>query len=233
MSATLMQSAGTTDELAVLGPALHHGRNVLMSMRGYAELLARSQVPPEKQEEWAGRIVHHLDRLDDFYTRLEWFRTDGQRVPESVSLALVLSTACREAQSRLGRRGIAARVKLELRADPLIRAHAAQVGTAIAAFVENALEADPRRKATVCLDRDEANHWQICVEDEGPGIAPEVLRDYGKPFFSRKPESMGLGVYTARVLLERNELAFTVTCGREGGTRVRIQERQRPSGGDR
>ena len=36
-----------------------------MSMRGYAELLARQQAPAEKSGEWAERIVHHLDRLDE------------------------------------------------------------------------------------------------------------------------------------------------------------------------
>lgn len=233
MNSTLMQSAPATDELAVLGPALHHGRNVAMSMRGYAELLATAQAPPEKREEWAGRIVHHLDRLDEFYTRLEWLRTDGERPRESVSLALVLSTACREVQNRLARRGLEAKIKLELLADPLIRARAPQIGAAFGAFVENAVEADPQARATVRLERDEEQHWQILVEDRGPGLEAEVLRNYGKPFFTQKPEAMGLGVFTARTLLERNDLSFTVTCGRLDGTRVHIQERQRPSGGDR
>ena len=225
--------ATPSSEHLVLGPALHHGRNVIMSMRGYAELLARRDAPADQQEEWAGRIVHHLDRLGEMFARLEWFRADQPDAPESVSLALVVSTACREVTVRLRRRGIEATVELELHADPLVQGRAAQLQVAVEAFVENAVEADPRRRARVTLDRDDGGSWKLVVEDRGPGLDPELRRRYGDPFFTRKDDRMGLGVYAGRLLLERNDLSFTVTCGREGGTRVHIQKRHRPSGGDR
>lgn len=233
MNATLSQPLVASDDLAVLGPALHHGRNVVMSMRGYAELLARQQAPAEKSGEWAERIVHHLDRLDEFYSRLEPLRSDGRRPPETVSLALTLTSACRQAERTLRERGFDPRIRLELGADPIVRAQARPLATAIAAFVENAIEADPAGEARVGLRRDADDRWSIQIEDDGPGLDDQSRDGYGRPFFTTKSDRLGLGVYTSRILLERDHLSFTVTRGREGGLRVSIQERPWPSGGDR
>jgi two-component system sensor histidine kinase RegB len=46
---------------------------------------------------------------------------------------------------------------------------------------------------------------QFVVADRGPGIAPEILRRIGEPFFTTKPpgQGMGLGVFLARTVVER------------------------------
>src|SRR4051794_24853282 len=64
----------------------------------------------------------------------------------------------------------------------------------------------------------EVNAWwnadavEIVISDDGPGIAPDVLKRIGEPYLSRKrtPEDaqgersgLGLGVFIARTLLER------------------------------
>jgi two-component system sensor histidine kinase RegB len=64
---------------------------------------------------------------------------------------------------------------------------------------------------------------EIMICDDGPGIAPEMLRRIGEPYLSRRPSSdesqgqqgqhggLGLGVFIARTLLERTgaRLSFT------------------------
>ncbi len=63
----------------------------------------------------------------------------------------------------------------------------------------------------------EVNAWwnadriEIVISDDGPGIAPDLLKQIGEPYLSRrKPEDtqgdrsgLGLGVFIARTLLER------------------------------
>ena len=64
----------------------------------------------------------------------------------------------------------------------------------------------------------EVNAWwnadtvQIAISDDGPGIAPEVMRRIGEPYLSRRRRAsdgqgraggLGLGVFIARTLLER------------------------------
>ncbi len=62
----------------------------------------------------------------------------------------------------------------------------------------------------------EVNAWwnqdavEIVVSDDGPGIAPDILRRIGEPYLSRRRSAdeaqragLGLGVFIARTLLER------------------------------
>jgi two-component system, sensor histidine kinase RegB len=64
----------------------------------------------------------------------------------------------------------------------------------------------------------EVNAWwntetvEIVISDDGPGIAPDMLKRIGEPYLSRRPSAdeaqnehtgLGLGVFIARTLLER------------------------------
>jgi two-component system sensor histidine kinase RegB len=50
-----------------------------------------------------------------------------------------------------------------------------------------------------------ASGLRVLVQDEGMGMAPEVLARAGEPFFSTKPpgEGLGLGLFIARTLTEQ------------------------------
>lgn len=65
-------------------------------------------------------------------------------------------------------------------------------------------------------DAVEVNAWwnsetvEIVISDDGPGIAPDMLKRIGEPYVSRRPSAddgdrrgLGLGVFIARTLLER------------------------------
>ncbi len=49
------------------------------------------------------------------------------------------------------------------------------------------------------------NGYLLSVQDNGPGIKPEYRSKLFKPFFTTKPKGTGLGLYQAKVLLERME----------------------------
>ncbi len=59
---------------------------------------------------------------------------------------------------------------------------------------------------------------EIMISDDGPGIAPEMLRRIGEPYVSRRPGGedlkgqhggLGLGIFIARTLLERTGARIT------------------------
>ena len=65
-------------------------------------------------------------------------------------------------------------------------------------------------------DTVEVNAWwnsenvEIVISDDGPGIAPDMLKRIGEPYVSRRPAAddgtrrgLGLGIFIARTLLER------------------------------
>ena len=55
----------------------------------------------------------------------------------------------------------------------------------------------------------DSRHVEIVIADDGPGIAPDILRKIGEPYLSRRPPDggsggLGLGIFIARTLLERS-----------------------------
>jgi two-component system sensor histidine kinase RegB len=85
----------------------------------------------------------------------------------------------------------------------------------------------------------EVNAWwnnekvEIVISDDGPGIAPDMLKRIGEPYLSRRPgadeaqserSGLGLGVFIARTLLERTgaKVSFTNRIFPEHGAVVQI-----------
>jgi two-component system sensor histidine kinase RegB len=83
----------------------------------------------------------------------------------------------------------------------------------------------------------EVNAWwnneivEIVISDDGPGIAPDILKRIGEPYLSRRPSGdegersgLGLGVFIARTLLERTgaKVSFTNRTFPDHGAVVHI-----------
>ena len=221
------------EESGLLSRALHRSRNLVMSMRGYAELIEKGEAGPRKQEEWARRIVSQLDRLDHLYSRMEELRPVDGAVGQ-VSLALAVRAARGRLFDRLDRSAAQVPVRMEIEADPLVRADGEALTQALVALLENACEVtDPPDEVVVRLARVDSTEWSLRIVDAGPGLDARWVHRIGEPFFSRKPGHMGLGVFTSRTLLARHGLELILVDRPEGGTVAIIRQRQQPSGGDR
>jgi two-component system sensor kinase FixL len=64
---------------------------------------------------------------------------------------------------------------------------------------------------------------QITFSDTGPGIPPEHLDKIFTPFFTTKSRGSGLGLPTAKRLIEAHRGVIGITCPPAGGTTVTIQ----------
>ena len=95
---------------------------------------------------------------------------------------------------------------------------------ALRALVSNALEATPRPGPVQVLAKVEEGAWHLEVEDQGSGMAPEVLARVGEPFFSTKPtgSGMGLGLFLARTFAEQLGGELSVASQPGQGTRVQL-----------
>ncbi len=104
-----------------------------------------------------------------------------------------------------------------------------EVVRALVLLLENAAEAEPRAGATVEV-RFSTDFGRAVIEvvDEGPGMGTLARRRMFRPFWTTKPGHRGLGLYVARLLIERNEGGVTVTtvstasAGAGGGVIARV-----------
>jgi signal transduction histidine kinase len=64
---------------------------------------------------------------------------------------------------------------------------------------------------------------EIDIRDEGPGIPEEVRARMFDPFFTTKSRGTGLGLPTARRIVEMHGGTIDVECPPDGGTLVRLR----------
>jgi len=75
------------------------------------------------------------------------------------------------------------------------------------------------RVALVVSERDA----EIRVQDDGPGIAPEMLHRVGEPFFTTRPQGTGLGLFLARRAAESAGGTLRVESRPGEGTTVTLR----------
>jgi signal transduction histidine kinase len=61
------------------------------------------------------------------------------------------------------------------------------------------------------------------VSDTGPGIAAEELENVFKPFFSTKPQGMGMGLAIARTIIEAHRGTISAENQVAGGALFTIK----------
>jgi signal transduction histidine kinase len=64
---------------------------------------------------------------------------------------------------------------------------------------------------------------QIAVADDGPGIPTDVLDKIFVPFFTTKSRGSGLGLPTAKRLVEAHRGSINIACPPAGGTVVTVE----------
>lgn len=96
-------------------------------------------------------------------------------------------------------------------AEPIITRNAGLI-YALTNLVENAV--DYANSKVVITTRWTSDNINIVITDDGPGIAPQIIRHLGEPYITSRPrlpdpestgqsEGMGLGLFIAKTLLER------------------------------
>jgi signal transduction histidine kinase len=64
---------------------------------------------------------------------------------------------------------------------------------------------------------------RIAFADNGPGIPAEIRDKIFTPFFTTKSRGSGLGLPTAKRLIEAQNGDISIECPAEGGTTVTIR----------
>lgn len=87
-------------------------------------------------------------------------------------------------------------------------------------LVKNALEASPGQAAVNLTWSIHGHRLHMAVADQGHGMDPEVRSRATEPFFTRKENGLGLGLFLAQTLAERYGGGLDIVSGPATGTTV-------------
>ncbi|MCP3963148.1 MAG: HAMP domain-containing histidine kinase [bacterium] len=119
-----------------------------------------------------------------------------------------------------------ARLDLELAEDlPRLCAVEPELRAVLQALVVNAVEASPEGgRVTIRAEAAGDHRLAIEIDDEGPGLAPEVRERLFTPHLSTKANGSGMGLFLAhRITTNRYGGALDLLDREEGGTRVVLE----------
>jgi len=81
---------------------------------------------------------------------------------------------------------------------------------------------DGNRMLKITANRQEPSGVLITVDDSGPGISPENIERIFEPFYTTKPEGMGMGLTICRSIVEAHRGCLVATPSRLGGLAMQI-----------
>lgn len=99
------------------------------------------------------------------------------------------------------------------------------VAQALIALTRNALDASQPDAAVRVTAQPAEGRFSFVISDHGTGIAPDILRRIGEPFFTTKEpgKGMGLGTFLVRTLAEQLDGQLTFESMPHGGTRATFE----------
>ncbi len=162
----------------------------------------------------AGQIIRRLREFVSHGENEKRVESVSKMVEEASALALV---GARE-------RGIRVRFNFANSSDFAL-ADKIQVQQVLVNLIRNAIEAMeevPRRELTVSTLPSNGGMVRVSVADTGSGISPDIAEQLFQPFFTTKPQGMGVGLSISRTIIEEHGGKIWIEPNPEGGTIFRI-----------
>jgi signal transduction histidine kinase len=201
----------------------HEINNPLANIAARAQALLVDEKDPERRRKLA-TIVDQAFRARDMIGGLMVFA----RPPAPRAAAIDVHDVVRPVVEAVRGFAVARGVRLEYNPPPVpvvVLVDAAQVGEALRAVVQNALEAvDEGGRVVIDVADAAAAGVRVAVVDDGPGMDATAVRAAFDPFFSGRDagRGIGLGLPKALRLVELNRGRLAVESRPSAGTRVWI-----------
>jgi PAS domain S-box-containing protein len=208
----------TVGEMAAV--VAHEVRNPIAGIRGALQVIA-SRLPATAGDlSILKEVMSRLDGLNDIVDDLLVFARQRDLRPGRVQLRPLLASVAgwlRQDESM-------AAIEVDIRGDDVsIDADAEQLRIVFSNLLLNAAQAMERRgRVMIQLHADAGSRCEVVIEDEGPGIPAEVRGRIFDPFFTTKTRGTGLGLPTAKRIIELHGGAIEVESLAAGGTAVRV-----------
>jgi PAS domain S-box-containing protein len=157
----------------------------------------------------AGRVVRDLRA----------FVTRGEAQAAPLDLRVAVSGAIELVGAYARQRGV--EIQFDEEAIPPVKANAVQVEHIMVNLLRNGIEAIAgagmqQGRITIGLHR-EGDMASITVRDTGPGITQDELQHIFAPFYTSKPDGLGMGLRISRSLAEANGGRLWADANAHGG----------------
>jgi signal transduction histidine kinase len=198
----------------------HEVKNPLAAVRGAIQVIG-GRLPPENRDAAViHQVIARLDALDELMRDMLLFA----RPPKAQFMAVDIAALARETSELVSQDAGLHEVRFEVHGTaPAVNADPNLMKSVLLNLLLNAAHASQRAATVRTTITDMDRFCCITVADAGPGIPPEIRERIFVPFFTTKARGTGLGLPTAKRLVEAHSGHIRVECPPGGGTVVTIE----------
>jgi len=194
-----------------LASALAHELNQPLSaitayVRACQIMLAQPAVRNDILAQTMDKVVGEVNRAGTVVRRLREFFRSGSAQVERVAVVTLIDNALATTRERALHNDIAlvGQVAPDV---PDVAADRVQVGAVLHNLVNNAIDAlketaKPARVVRIAAALDSNGLVRLTVQDNGPGVNPDMEPTLFQPFATSKPDGTGLGLAISRSIVE-------------------------------
>jgi len=193
----------------------HEVRNPMTTIRGFLQMLVNKK---ECQQYWEyyKLMIEELDRANCIITEFLSLAKDRVICQRSKNLNVIINSLVPliKADAIVANKYI----KTELSDIPELFVDDKEIRQLILNLVRNSLDAMLPGRYLIIKTYIEDERIVLAIEDQGTGIAPEVLSNIGKPFFTTKEQGTGLGLAICYSIAAHHNATINVETSEEGTT---------------
>jgi two-component system NtrC family sensor kinase len=209
----LQETTYTTEKLLAMGQlaagVAHELNTPLGNIIGYAQLINEAIPDGERIHRYANIVTHEARRCSHIIQELlNYARGEGCQL-ETCNLNLVIENIIETIINCQGQRlGVAISQELT-QESPIVFANAGQIEIVLVNLIMNAIQAARGRKKAgrvrVSARSGTNGYATVIIEDNGPGVPPELRHRIFDPFFTTKEvgQGTGLGLAISQALVSR------------------------------
>ncbi|MGO8701216.1 MAG: ATP-binding protein [Limisphaerales bacterium] len=202
----------------------HEVNQPLVVMLTYADAASQwlAALPPNLNEARVAvhRIAREAGRASEVIRRIRALFRKGDPAKTPVNINELVAETLMLVNAELNRQEVSLQTQLAPRL-PLVPADRVQVQQVLLNLLMNAIDslsAEVQRARVLRIrTRSKRGVVQVAVQDTGSGIAPQAFKHLFKPFYTTKPDGLGMGLALSRSIVEAHGGKIWITPNDEGG----------------
>jgi two-component system CheB/CheR fusion protein len=198
----------------------HEVKNPIAGIRGALQVIQSRMTPEQRDRTILNDIISRLDALNAIVQDLLVFARPRQLKMEPVDLAAMITGTAGLLHRDPAMKGIDLRMHGSARA---VSADREQLTIAFQNIILNAAQAmNGEGPIDVALADADGGGVVVAVADHGPGMPEDVRQKAFEPFFTTKHRGTGLGLPTAKRIVDAHGGTLGIEVPADGGTVIRI-----------
>jgi PAS domain S-box-containing protein len=198
----------------------HEVKNPLAAIKGALQVIGGRMPDGARDRAIVGEVVARVDSLNEIVQDLLVFARPREPQLGAVPLAELVENTV----ALLRKDPAQAALRVELSGEnPVVQADVEQLKTVFLNLVLNAAQANGHAGTIRIAVHADDLAATVAIADDGPGIPADLREKIFEPFFTTKHRGTGLGLPTARRVVERHRGTIDVECPPSGGTIVTVK----------